>query len=596
MPHDDLDRSLEIDWNPDGDSFPTSTHPPLPLRHPTVAHAFLRLRTEAPRNAGVTLVHDSSKTADEHQTWSQIVDGAIRVAERLAAEGVSEGDHVLVILPTGWDFLYVFFGTILLRAVPVPTYPPDSLDRVEIALAKLSRIADHAKVSAIVTNHRIQPVIEQLSRPDRPIFTTEYLAEEGPRGTIEKRFRRSETCFIQYTSGSTGTPKGVMLSHHNLIHNVHALGARVRVTKEDSLASWVPLYHDMGLIGVLIFSVYWGIPVVLMSPWTFLINPRRWLEAISSYGITLSTAPNFGYARCVELIKNTEGLDLSSWRLALNGAEIVSASTLAAFEERFAPCGLRKHVFLPVYGLAETCVSASFQEPATPIVTDSVLRDRLAEGYAVAASGPEAVTLVGHGTAIDGHHVWIFDADGRPLPDREVGHIVVQGPSVMTGYYDAPEATAEVLRRDVLWTGDLGYTANGHLFISGRVKDLIIIRGRNYHAEDVENVCERTAGVRAGCTIAFGVYDENLRQDLLVVVAETKTEGEVEREPIAKSIEGDVLAHFGIRVNEIVLVPPRTIPKTSSGKRQRALCRQLYLEQALMAHRTQPKAIEGAGS
>ncbi|MCB9617164.1 MAG: fatty acyl-AMP ligase [Sandaracinus sp.] len=599
-----LDRSIEADLGGESrefrvsipdfalDDFRTKTWTREDLErerfepyHPTLTHAFAYLAKEG-GDRGVTLLPDRAGDPVEHRTWAELVAQSRQVAARLAGEGIGRGDRVLVVLPTSWEFLVTFFALGFLRAVPVPGYPPAMLERAELALDKLRRIADHAGVKMVITTRKIRLVIGELASDSRPIVSTERLALPGPTGPTETRFRRSEAAFVQYTSGSTGHPKGVVLSHGNLVANVHAMGQALQVNRHDVGVSWLPLFHDMGLIGVLFFCVYWRLPLVLMSPTAFLLDPRRWLQAITDYKATLSPAPNFGYSRCVKRVRDLEGLDLSTWRIALNGAEPVSAATLDEFVERFGAVGFRRSACLPVYGLAEASLAATFPQVGAEWVTDTVDREALAHGTAVPAVGPGSVRLVGCGAAVPGHEVWVADAEGAPLDEREVGHIVVKGPSVMQGYLDAPEATRAILRDDVLWTGDLGYFANGQLFVAGRVKDLIIVRGRNYHAEDVEVVAEQVEGLRVGCAVAFGVYDEDAKEDLLVIVAETKEDDEEAQKRIAEAVAERVQSECGIRVDEVVLVEPGTVPKTSSGKRQRALCRDLFLQGELHVRRT----------
>ena len=607
-----IDKSLELDLGPPEDDDPLSSRefrvsmpelalealarhrrpgsvppPGLPLEpiYPTLTHAFFHALKRGDET-GMTLLPERESEAPEHRSWAELAAEAQRLAGRLAARGVGQGDRVLLVLPTGWEFVLSFFALTLLRAPPVPTYPPSMLERAEIALAKNRRIADHAGVKAVITTRKLRLLIGELATVERPLWSTEGLLAEGATAEVPTRAKPSEPAFIQYTSGSTGHPKGVVLTHRALCANIQAIGQALGVGGDDVVVSWLPLYHDMGLIGVLLFAAYWKLPLVIMSPSAFLLNPRRWLKAIGDYRGTLSPAPNFGYARCLKRVRDLEGLDLSSWRVALNGAEPVSWETLRAFEERFAPAGFRDTTFFPVYGLAETSLAATFPPLGRPVKHDRVDREALARGHAIPAEGPGSTVLVGCGAAVPGHRVYVVDAEGRPLPDRQVGHVVVQGPSVMRGYLDAPEATGEVLRGETLWTGDLGYFVEDQLYVAGRVKDLIIVRGRNYHAEDVEAVAERVEGARKGCCVAFGVYDEDQQQDLLVLVCETKLEEEDARAAVAEAIAGRVQEECGLRVDEVVLVPPGTVPKTSSGKRQRTLTRDLFLRDELVVRRT----------
>jgi acyl-CoA synthetase (AMP-forming)/AMP-acid ligase II len=339
----------------------------------------------------------------------------------------------------------------------------------------------------------------------------------------------------------------------------------------------------MGLIGALLSAIYWRLPVVLLSPTAFLERPIRWLEAITRFRGTLSPAPNFAYSFAVARTTPAERarLDLSSWRVAFNGAESVNARTMNDFIETFGPHGFVAEAMLPVYGLAEVSLAAAFPELGTPPRTLTVDRKKLAAGQVAPSRDADAMTLVSVGRAVPGHDIAIVDAAGAALPEREVGHIVVRGPSVMAGYYRAPEATADVLREDALWTGDLGFRADGELYVTGRAKDLIIVRGRNYYAEDIERVAAAVPGVRPGGAVAFGQYDEANASDVVVLVCETKLVEEAERMRLVQALAEAVAQRAGVPLAEVMLLAPGSLPKTSSGKPQRARARALYAEGTL---------------
>jgi acyl-CoA synthetase (AMP-forming)/AMP-acid ligase II len=562
----------------------------LEPNHPTVLHAFVAA-AKARSHAGITLLPEDPSGEEETRSYRELCRDAQHVAARLKGIGVEEGDRVLIVLPTSFDFVISFFAVQMLRAVPVPSYPPAMMERAEVARDRIHHLASQSGAAWCVANQKLVPLMGDLALdvPSiRDVVTVERLEGHGRTATIEPRARGHEPAFIQYTSGSTGRPKGVLLSHTALVSNIHAIGQATRINRRDVAVSWLPLYHDMGLIGALLFSIYWRIPLVLMSPVAFLMNPRRWLEAITAHGGTLSPAPNFGYARCLARVPKAqrEGLDLSTWRLAFNGAEPVNARTLERFFAAFGPCGFRPSAMLPVYGLAESSLAVTFPRPEDPLRTRLVDRQALARGEVVDAEGESATTIVGVGRAIPGHEFLVVDADGAPIAERAVGHIVVRGPSLMDGYYGNDEATRAVLAQGWLWTGDLGFVDRGDLFVTGRAKDLIIVRGRNYYAEDVEGVAERVEGVRRGCVIAFGVYDEGRASDLLVIVCESRARDPDQQSEIARAVAEAVGGTVGIRVDEVVVTAPGTLPKTSSGKRQRAYCRTLYLEGRLAERRT----------
>jgi acyl-CoA synthetase (AMP-forming)/AMP-acid ligase II len=548
-------------------------------QHRTLLHA-LDAAARSGRGVGITLIPERVDAPEEHRSYRAIYREATQVAQALLDRGLRQGDRVLLVLPTSFEFITTFFGVGLAGGVPVPAYPPFG-PNLEAALERLYHIAEHAEPRFCVTIKRVRALLGklQLRVPAvREILLPEELVGQEDLG-IRVRPRSDDAAFIQYTSGSTGRPKGVLLAHRNLVANIQGIGAATDVRLSDVVVSWLPLYHDMGLIGALLFSVYWRLPLALMSPTAFLARPVRWLAAITRHRGTLSPAPNFGYGLCVRKVRPEErkGLDLSSWRMALNGAEPISIRTVREFTETYAPHGFRAEAMAPVYGLAETSLAATFPLPGTPVHFESVDRQALACGHALPSTGRGSMELVSVGTPLAGHEVALVDEEGRAVGERRVGHIVVRGPSLMRGYFRDEAATAAVIRNGWLWTGDLGFLADGQLYVSGRVKDLIILRGRNFYAEDIERVAERVAGVRAGAAVAFAVHDPEHDTELAVLVCETRVEGEAERGAVATEVAATVGTAAGVHLDEVVMVDSGTIPKTSSGKKQRSRCRELYL-------------------
>jgi acyl-CoA synthetase (AMP-forming)/AMP-acid ligase II len=537
---------------------------------PTIAEAFFRTATACPA-IGITLLAEKPDVPETFRSYRELTIEARRMAAALAAEGVRTGDRVMMVLPTSFEFVTTLFAIQLLRAIPVPVYPPATLEKLGVALAKLRHVAVHSGASLVVTDSKLQVILGELAAPQRPMVTVEALQRRSVHGIDVVATCADDAALIQYTSGSTGNPKGVRLSHWNLVSNIHASGQAVKVRAGDAVGSWLPLYHDMGLIGNLLFSIYWQLPLVLMSPTAFLMRPIRWLRAISDHRVSIVASPNFGYERCVARVSEDEmeGLDLSSLRIALNGAEAVNHKTIAAFAQKFASVGYDPNAMFPSYGLAEATVAVAFSEPGAPTRFDRVDRVELANGRARPSSEHDAVVFTGCGTAVPAHAIAIVDDDGNVLPDRSTGNVVVTGPSVMTEYYRDPDHTARAVRDGVLWTGDLGYLVEGTLFITGRVKDLILVRGKKYYAEDIEAAAETVEGVRQGCTVAFGIYNEDSACDQLVMVCETRVEGDEQRCALQRAVATQVQEVIGLAVREVVLVEPGTLPKTSSGKRQR---------------------------
>ncbi len=385
---------------------------------------------------------------------------------------------------------------------------------------------------------------------------------------------------LQYTSGSTGQPKGVELSHANLLANIRAMGRALAVDEHDVFVSWLPLYHDMGLIGAWLGSLYLGIPLVVMSPLAFIARPQRWLWAIHRYRGTLSAAPNFAYELCVNKIasQDIEGLDLSSWRFTCNGAEPVNARTLRAFSERFAAYGFQPTAMGPVYGLAESSVGLTFPPLGrAPRIERAQAKPLHASGRVEPASESDrdALEVVGCGMPLPGHEVRIVDDGDREIGERRVGRIQFRGPSATSGYHDNPGATAALRHGDWLDSGDLGFLERGELFVTGRLKDLIIRAGRNLYPYDLELAVGALPGIRRGGVAVFGSHDPH-QGERLVVLAETREKRPVRRDHLRGQIEQLAMDLVQTMPDDIVLAPPRTVLKTSSGKIRRAACRSLY--------------------
>lgn len=509
---------------------------------------------------------------------------AAAVAGGLQERGVMPGEPVALMFPTGSDFLRSFLGIQIARAIPVPLYPPVRLDRLEEYLLRQAGILNNAGVRWLVTVREAVPIGHLLKKAVPSlggVATPDELARAGAPAMVTP-VSPSEPALIQYTSGSTGHPRGVLLTHANLLANIRAIAAGLGLTPTDVGASWLPLYHDMGLIGSWLFCLYHGIPLALMSPLAFLARPERWLWAIHQRRATLSGAPNFAYELCVRRISDEaiEGLDLSSWRCALNGAEPVSPETLDRFARRFEPYGFRREALMPVYGLAECSVALCFPPVGRGPLVDRVARAPIQlQGRAEAAAPHDhsALRFLSVGAALPEHEVRIVGEGGDPVPERVVGRLLFRGPSAMSGYFRSPEATAAVMRGDG-WidSGDLAYHAGGEFYIAGREKDIIIIGGRNYIPQEIEEVTSGVPGIRKGCVVAFGVPVPALGTEALTVVAETHAKTAEETSRLEGEVVARIAAHVGVPPDRVVLVPPGSVPKTSSGKLRRGATRDLY--------------------
>ncbi len=568
--------------------------------HPTLLHALSSAARLSP-DRGITLLADDENDPPQLLTYFDLYRDARAVAGALIKKGFKRQDRALLVFPTSRELIVAFFGVQLAGGIPVPSYPPAALEKTELGLQRLKHVATACHARVCLASKQLVTILGELAlgvKSLRHLGTVESLLDEGA-DPPKPHAVSSDPAFIQYTSGSTGNPKGVLLTHKNLCSNIHAVGQALKIRSTDVTASWLPLYHDMGLIGILLFSIYWRIPCVLMSPNAFLMQPVRWLQAMTKYKATLTAAPNFAYGMCAKRVRPRDRLelDLSSLRLALNGAEPVNVRTLKDFTDAFKGHGFNASALYPVYGLAESSLAVTFPDLHDPrakpgsevgdwvryLVVD---RAELAAGRVVERKGQGTMAVVSCGRPVPGHEVQIVDDKGRPVKERTVGHVLVKGPSVMKGYFQDPEATERILRSGWLWTGDLGFHDAGELFIAGRSKDMLILRGKNYYAEDLERIVERVDGARPGGVVAFGVYDEAKAADLSVMVVETKIEDDAKRQVLAGTVSEQVATHSGLVLDEVVLVPPGTIPKTSSGKRQRALTRQLYLEQNLVPKKT----------
>jgi 1-acyl-sn-glycerol-3-phosphate acyltransferase len=526
--------------------------------------------------------------AEHVVTYGRLLSAAAAVAGGLRERGIRHGDTVALMLPTGFDFLRAFQGILIAGAVPVPIYPPVRLDRLEEYARRQGAILANAEVRALVTVDRARGIASLLGSavPSLTRVTTaDELASLGASWS-EPAGRGGDAAFIQYTSGSTGAPKGVLLTHDNLLANIRAITAGLRASPSDVGVSWLPLYHDMGLIGSWLFCMSAGIPLDLLSPLAFLSRPERWLWTIHRRRGTLSPAPNFAYELCLRRIpdKALEGLDLSSWRCALNGAEPVSVDTLERFARRFAPYGFRREAMMPVYGLAENSVALAMPPPGRGPRLARIARDPFErERRAVPAAADErSLAFVSVGDALPEHEVRIVDDRGAPLPDGRVGRLAFRGPSMMGGYYRQPDATAAVtLEGGWLDSGDLAFRLDGELHIAGRRKDIIIKAGRNFVPQEIEEVVAAVEGIRKGCVVALGIANPTLGTESLVVVAETRVREPEARDRLAAAVTERVSAALGVPPDQVALVPPGVVPKTSSGKIRRAATRDLFLEGAL---------------
>ena len=552
------------------------------------------LRSQVERDPARVHIHLLDRDDGEDISHAMLFASASRVASGLVESGLEPGQTVAIMLPTCDAFFSSFLGVTLAGGIAVPVYPPARANQIEQYVRRQTAILQNADVRFLISFDRIQAVASALGR-DLPSLREAISApelEERGRGRALPDVDPAEIFFIQYTSGSTGNPKGVALTHANVLANIRGIGWSVEVKPSDTVVSWLPLYHDMGLIGSWLFSLYHGLPITVLSPLDFLVRPERWLWAMSDSKGTLCPAPNFAFELCVRKItdQSMEGVDLSPWRVAINAGEPVLPATLTKFTERFRKWGFDSRAFMPYYGLAESSVALTYPPLWRGPLVDRIDRAAFEEdGKAVptrSTDGPGCLEFVGNGRALPDHEVRVVGDGDDDVPERTRGRIVFRGPSRTNGYFRNAQATEEVLDADGwLDSGDLGYIADGELFVTGRLKDCIIKGGRNIIPQDVEMATWSADGVRKGCVAAFGSLDPDSGTERLVVVAETRSKDTGERRRIRASATEEIASNIGIPPDDVVLVPPGSVPKTSSGKIQRVETRRLYESGAFSAAR-----------
>ena len=536
-------------------------------RHGSLNEALERAAASGRR--GLTFV-----SADESETvlgWDAVRARASRVAGALADLGVRPGERVAMVLPTGADFMDAFFGTLLAGAVPVPLYPPVRLGRLAEYHAMTARMLRLSGAELLLSDGRVSRLLGEAVRRAGPRLGLRNVQSlrESAGSVLARSGDPGALALVQFSSGSTVDPKPVALSHRAVLAQTDALRALMPDdTPEDPQLgiSWLPLYHDMGLIGCLLSALTYPGPLVLLGPEVFLGRPALWLRALSRHGGTISVAPSFAYAVCARRVRDEEmeGMDLSRWRLAMNGAEQVSVEAARRFSDRFSRWGFRPSALMPVYGLAEAALAVTFSPPRAPLRTIAVDPVALArEGHVV----PGGRNLASVGIPVPGVSVEVRNEAGNVVAEGVVGRIYARGPSVMDEYLGQPEATAAVLDGGWLDTGDLGFVQDAELVICGRVKDVVVLRGANHAPQEFEDALDGLAGVRPGCAVALGfVPPGGDGEELLLLVETTSGSGP----DLVDRIRATVAERTGVRPHTVQLLAPGTLPRTSSGKLRRS--------------------------
>jgi acyl-CoA synthetase (AMP-forming)/AMP-acid ligase II len=564
--------------------------PTILLKSSTLVDLLHYRATHQPNQIAYTFLTDG-EIEEASITYQELEQQARLIAAYLHFLGIS-GERVLLLYQPGIEFIAAFLGCLYAGVGAVPIYPPRRNQR----MTRLQAIAADAQATVALTTMSVLANIKKSFAEEPELATLQCIATDNITSNYAENWQaptlsESTLAFLQYTSGSTSTPKGVMVSHGNLLHNQHMIQTAFGHTEKTVVLGWLPFHHDMGLIGNVLQPLYLGRPCILMSPMAFMQKPIRWLQAISHYRATTSGGPNFAYDLCVRKItpEQRETLDLSSWEVAFNGAEPIRAETLQQFSATFASCGFRPQAFYPCYGMAETTLIVSGGLKGDLPIFYTVREEALEQNRIVAAAAGEvrSKTLVGCGKTLLNQQVAIVNLETfNRCAANEVGEIWVSGPSITQGYWNRSEQTVETFQAYLsdtkegpfLRTGDLGFLQDGELFITGRLKDIMIIRGRNYYPNDIELTVEQSHLSLLPFSGAAFVVEKN-EEEQVVVVQEVKRESlqRLDSDQVIADIRKAVLQNHELRVHHVILIKPGSIPKTSSGKIQRHACREAFL-------------------
>lgn len=560
---------------------------------------------------GVPGFAQSDKAHENTYSYQAVERVSARFGGALQALGLKKGDRVALILPQNEDFVFMFFGALRAGIVPVPVYPPLGLGQLQAYLDNTRHIVDKSGARALVTSAQIKRLLGTVQESCPAL--EQIIAIEGLRDSGEQlrpvQIGLDDVAFLQFTSGSTSRPKGVTLTHGNLAANVKCImqdGLQIR--PDDVGISWLPLFHDMGLIGFVLAPLVYQVSSVFVPSLLFLKRPVSWFQAVTKHKGSIAYAPNFAYALAVKRIRERElaGIDLSTWRVAGCGAEPIRAETLLTFADTFGKVGFPASALLPSYGMAESSLAVSFTDLHGGVKSLDVDADRLwGEGIVALADADTSnrVSIVSCGRGFDDHRFAIFATDdaesARALGEDRVGEIRIQGPSVMRGYWEDTDKTRAAFAGEWLCTGDLGFVHDGQLFICGRSKEVVIVNGRNYYPQDIEWEASKVPGVRKGNVIAFGAQSPTgtTEREQVVVAFEVQLEGAVTDELLAakapeliQAVRKAVQEGMQLTLDDAIALAPGALPKTSSGKLQRALTKQLYEAGELTARRSAREA------
>jgi fatty-acyl-CoA synthase len=543
---------------------------------------------ERPERVAITLLHGGQP--DRPVSYRDLIHGAAGYAGTYRQNGILPGEVVLLILQHGIDLVYAYYGAVLHGAIP--SIMPFLTEKLlpERYRADLAALISVTQPSVIVTYREFEPEVRAALKPGEDSVRTLIVSDEagGPcppdfasLGGMQRQ--PEDILLLQHSSGTTGLQKGVALSHRAVLNQLDSYGRAIQLSDADVFISWLPLYHDMGLIACWLMPVLMGNPLVLMSPFEWIRAPYRLFQAVSKYKGTLSWLPNFAYNFCAQKVRDRdlEGVNLSSWRAISNCSEPMRWDSHQAFYERFKSLGLRHEALATCYAMAENVFGVTQGGIATPVLYEDIDRDSLQVEKVARQSTPDkpVVRMLGAGKAIPDTQVAILDAKGHPLQDRHVGEVALQSNCMLTGYYHRPDATEKAFIHGWYLTGDFGYLVDGELYITGRKKDLIIVGGKNIYPQDIELLAYEVAGVHAGRASAFGVFNDISGTEDVVLVAEVDTEDPAERKKIADSVRATVTRGSAVALRYVHLVKSPWLVKTSSGKTARSANREKFLKE-----------------
>ncbi|MEO8657449.1 MAG: fatty acyl-AMP ligase [Bryobacteraceae bacterium] len=542
----------------------------LKLKHLTTVDMVLGLEKQT--TLGARFLNNIGQ--ETFYPYADIANRAKAAAGFLQAAGLQKGDRVAIVLPTSVEFMDAFLGTQLAGGIPAALYPPFRLGKLDEYFTRLRRMMNKMGARFLITDARISRLlgtgVTGVSSLKDVIDATNLKKGSGWK---QVAVDAEDIAFLQFSSGTTVEPKAVSVSHSNLMHNLSMMEAGIGGGTPEEFAGggvcWLPLYHDMGLVGCLYLGLHYPGTMTYMGPESFIGRPAMWLQTISKYRGVVSPAPHFAYGLCLKKVRDEdmEGVDLSSWRAALNGAEPIDVETMERFCERFARWGFKREAMKPVYGLAEAGLGVSFSAmDEAPVVTEFDRAALSGEGKAIRGEGRKLPSV---GKAMVGLSVEIQDENGNAVAEGLAGRIMIKGPSVTKGYFNDPELNETMIRNGWMDTGDIGFFFEGNLYIGGRAKDLIIIRGRNYAPQEMEELLLDIAGLRTGCAVALGIQVEGSGEDLLIL-AELDSMSKRPEEEVLAEIRNRLLTGLSLAPYHIELLPPGTLPRTSSGKLRRS--------------------------